>query len=503
MIRLSRAWDDRALPNDTPFGPSDCLLSEAAEGDRSRDAAAPLMRAGRGSDRRVLLLHPYPKRARATQPERVGFPVRLAPGQAPREGHPEDEAAAAALRRMNEVLARVQELEEALDDPAHVWARLREAWRRAEDESRPRMAEIVRQSREMPVLLRDLETRIRRVLRRALERVPLDRVQEMDRASMRWLVRQPGRTIAERAGSDQRILATVRKENFDTLENRVLRAYAGLAAAVAREWMDEHPKARDSDRYKSVERHRKRCSRLDRALKGMGVQVASPGLTPNYVLMEDRAYREVFRAWMKLVKRRQAEDDLWAWQAQTWTDFCVLAIALALDALEESELIAQSPMVWRGEAVQGRWFDQDRPLAVFWLRETGRIVELQSRPERPGTPLFLCRAHVALRIQDPSSQDLDRKVAVWTPHAMTRLDLPSTAAATCRRLDAIRPHCQVEVLRDGLVLTPAHEVPSTQHADGRTSRSTAIALDGSGVALAQGLAALQDFVRSDIYRDAL
>jgi len=434
----------------------------------SGDARVTLMSSGLGADRRSLLLHPYPKRSQAAHPPRAGFPVRLAPGQSPRDDHPEDVAATAALRRMNEVLARVQELEEALDDPAQVWPRLRTAWKLAADESRPRMAEIVRQSRELPKLLRDLEMRIRRVLRRARERVPLDRVQEMDRASMRWLVRQPGRTVAERAGADQRILATVRKEEYDTLENRVLRAYAMLAAMVAREWMDEHPRAKASDRYRFVERHRRLCIRIDRDLEALGVQIATPGLTPNYVLMEDRAYREVFRAWMKLVKRRQAEDDLWAWQAQTWTDFCILAIALALDALEESELVAQSPMIWRGEAVQGRWFGQDRPLAVFWLRETGRIVELQARPEAPGTPLFLSRAHVALRIQDPDSRDMDRKVAVWTPHAMQRLDLPEAAAATSRRLDEIRTRSTNEVLRDGLVLTPAHGDHAVEHAVGRS-----------------------------------
>ena len=81
------------------------------------------------------------------------------------------------------------------------------------------MAEIVRQARRMQPVLHDLERRIRRVLRRHRELTPLDRVQEMDRASMVWLSRQPGRSIAERAGASQRILATGRRENFDTLDH--------------------------------------------------------------------------------------------------------------------------------------------------------------------------------------------------------------------------------------------------------------------------------------------
>ena len=55
---------------------------------------------------------------------------------------------------MNEVLARIQELEEALEDPDMMWERLREAWKRAEDEADPRMAEIVRQARRMLPVLR-------------------------------------------------------------------------------------------------------------------------------------------------------------------------------------------------------------------------------------------------------------------------------------------------------------------------------------------------------------
>lgn len=181
----------------------------------------------RGSEFGTVLF-PYPKREEAVRPARKRFPVR------PRSGHDpvtqEEEKGAEALRHMNEVLARIQELETSLEDPSDTWGRLRDAWKRAEDEAEPKMAEIVRQARGMLPVLRGLEKRIRRVLRRHRELTPLDRVQEMDRASMVWLSRQPGRSIAERAGSSQRILATVRRENFDTLENRVLHAYTRLAA---------------------------------------------------------------------------------------------------------------------------------------------------------------------------------------------------------------------------------------------------------------------------------
>ena len=190
--------------------------------------------------------------------------------------------------RNRAVLARIQEFEEALDDPSDTWGRLRAAWKRAEDEADPRMAEIVRQAKNLQPVLRDLVARIRRVLRRHRELTPLDRVQEMDRASMIWLSRQPGRNVAERAGSAQRILATVRKENFDTLENRVLHAYCCLARDTAREWMREHPRASESRRYREVDAFRKTCANMALLLTDLDVAVAHAGITPNYVLMQKR-----------------------------------------------------------------------------------------------------------------------------------------------------------------------------------------------------------------------
>ncbi len=156
-----------------------------------------VMRGETNGEPRFLVQHPYPPRGSARSPDRKGFLPR------PRKGKEaeSDPAALNALVRMNEVTARVKELGEALDEPTALWPRLRAAWDRAEHEEDPRMAEIVRQARAFTPVLKEFRERIRRVLRRHREPTPLDRVQEMDRASMRWLSRQPGRTTAERAGA--------------------------------------------------------------------------------------------------------------------------------------------------------------------------------------------------------------------------------------------------------------------------------------------------------------
>ena len=218
--------------------------------------------------------------------------------------------------------------------------------------------------------------------------------------------------------------------------------------------------------------------------------------------MQDRGYRLVHDRWIRLLRRDKAIDDLWAWQAQAWTDFAVLAIVLAIDELEESELVAQSPVVWHSEAVTGRWFEQDRPLAVFWLRETRRIVEVQARPEVPGLLLTLARAHVALRITDPDRSAIPRRVAVWTPHAMERLDIESALAESAALLEEIQRVSQREVMRNGLIVTPAHRVAEARALKRGSVRVDAVALGASGETLATGLAAIRDFARSEIYRGA-
>lgn len=497
MRRLSRPWSARSIPEERPFGADDCLIGIYERHSKDIPRHVVLMRGAVRGQERSLALFPYPKRGKDVRPDRAGFPVRPRRGQEPND---ESEIRGAdALRRMNEILARIQELEEALEEPGEVWSRLRAAWKRAESEEDPRMAEIVRQAREIRPTLKDLQMRIRRVLRRHRELTPLDRVREMDRASMVWLSRQPGSTVAERAGPEQRILATVRKENFDTLENRVLHAYARLAADAAREWMREHPRARESARYALVGSFRKTCRSLTAFLAELDISVAPAGVTPNYVLMQDAAYRRVHDGWVRLLMRKRALDDLWAWQAETWTDFAVLAVTLAIDELDEAELIAQSPIDWRAEAVTGRWFDQDRPIAVFWLRETGRIVEIHARPEHPGELLTAAQAHVALRITDPDRNKVPQRVPIWTPHAMNRVDLAEAAGEAAGLVDQLQMLATSEVLRHGLILTPAHGDPETLSAAGQRGRVTGIALGASGTALARGLEAVRAFVRGEFY----
>ncbi|MEA3642244.1 MAG: hypothetical protein VBE63_20220 [Lamprobacter sp.] len=449
-----------------------------------------------GQDRELRLL-PYPKSGHTQgPPPAIGLPARPKPGLEPRTD--EERVALAALQRMTTMMARVQEVEPSLDDPAHFWSRLAAAWRRAEDESDPRMAEIVRQAKTVQTRLRRLEGHLRRVLRRHRELIQLDRVQEMDRASMLWLARQPGGSVAERAGAEQRILSTTRREHFDTLENRVLHSYAILAANVAREWLREHDRARAHERYKLVDRYRRYCRRLARSLAEQGITRAEPGITPNYVLTEDPDYREVRRAWERLLRIERTTDDLWAWQAESWTDFCTLAVILGLERHTEARLLAQYPIVWKPEANRGRWFDHANPLAVFVIESSQRIVEIHSRPKALPTPQARLGAFLWLWIMDIKTSSAGLWLPIWTPHTFTRLNLEQDATEASRALLQTRTSTDHPAIGNALLLTQAHGDPETIVIEKGTIRLHAVALDASGNGLVEGLDAIFDFLTANV-----
>ncbi len=491
----SRPWDlDGQAAETARLGPADCFLGEGDRPARIRGADYSVLMA-RGD--RELRLYPYPPRGAGTWPCRiVNLPARPRIGTEPESE--EERRAVDALVRMHRVLARVDELEAALDDPANLWDRLRAAWTQAEQSRDPRMAEIVRQARELKPILSELEASLRRVLRRSREAVPLDRVQEMDRASMLWLVRQPGRSIAERAGSDQRVLAIVRQENFDTLENRVLHAYVRLAARHAAQWLREHSHAPENRRYRMVEAYRRQCRRLARRLAELGVGVARPDVPPNYVLLEVRAYRMVRTAWIRLLRHERAQDELWAWQAETWTDFCTLAITVSLAAIEGARLIAQSPIVWLDEAEQGRRFRADRPLAVFWLEAAGLVVEVQPRPRGVTALQFAARAPLWLRISSMGGNAIEQRVPIWTPHCFEPLDLERDTDEAARMIARLRQHSTIERIERGLILAPMHDEFVHLSATAGGCRVEGVTLGAEGDGLRKGMNAVAAFVNASV-----
>ena len=310
------------------------------------------------------------------------FPERPPSKHAPQT--PEEKAGHDLFLRAYSVWDRLRDVDSALADPAHLWEELRRRWT-VDDDSQPQMDIIVEHARRLARTIDELDRAPRRMLRRTHRQVPLSRVQELDRRAMTWLVRQPGTSLAERAGDRQSILAVAREENFDTLENRVLRAYGELAAFVADDYLARNHSKAKSRRAILVDNFGRRCKRLARDLSERGVRLAEPGVMPNFVLQQNPRYNQVWDAWGELLKRELVNDDLWRWQGRSWEEFCALAVMVALVGIPGAKLIASAPLTFMREQTRGRWLSHDNPLGAFYLERQGLVVDVRFDMERPGT----------------------------------------------------------------------------------------------------------------------
>jgi hypothetical protein len=219
----------------------------------------------------------------------------------------------------------------------------------------------------------------RKILRRERRLTPVGRVQQVDDACLVWLVRRPGRTAVEKAGPTQQILSVVRTEDYDTLENRVLRDFLRRCIGAADLYIREHKgHFEQSTRYRAVAILRDTCRRLLRDTPLAQVR-SLPGFPqPNYVLLHDRAYRELWGWYMRLVRRLKVTDDAWRWQRRLWSDFVRLSVACEIVHANggQREFSARMPFahdLWvREEQDAGCWLHpMDWPGPV-WLKTEGR-----------------------------------------------------------------------------------------------------------------------------------
>jgi hypothetical protein len=249
------------------------------------------------------------------------------------------------------------------------WQRLTNAWTKTKVRlSDPPLALIVRHSNDLPRLLAELGHHPRRILSRTRAMTPVDRVQQLDNSSVRWLSRRPGRIVYERADSRQRIRAVQRFEDLDTLENRVLRDLAIRSHVLAESYTAQYQALKKSRRWKQVDRYRRGCRRLARDLGDEKIGTLRPPTVPNYPLLQERRYRRVWRAHREIIKKLDEQDECWRWQHRLWADFCRLAVQVALRT--KFNIIAESPLNLAAEQRRGHWALVDAHSGSFLLKNT-------------------------------------------------------------------------------------------------------------------------------------
>ncbi len=205
----------------------------------------------------------------------------------------------------------------------------------AEDAKQPRKALIVDIAERMRGRLPHIVAALRRILYRERLLLPAGRVAETDTACLRWLVRQPGKTMAQKAAVNrQQLLGMARRESFDTLENKVLKDFLSRCTLEGRRYLKsevgENPGLRQSERAGTVRQYHYLCADLGRVPIFENVGSPPPVPRPNYVLQNDARYMEVWRHYVRLLKRDDDEDCLWDWQTRTWADVCRFLVCAAL-----------------------------------------------------------------------------------------------------------------------------------------------------------------------------
>jgi hypothetical protein len=159
-------------------------------------------------------------------------------------------------------------------------------------------------------------------------------------------------------------------------------------------------------------------------------------------------------------------------------------------------MIAQSPLIWREEAEMGRRLHHDRPLAVFWLRNSKLIVEVQARPEEPSKIQYAARACLWLKVSDLKGVAFERRVPVWTPHCFGMLSPKAEAEAAVSMMAQLKRVQTNEVMREGLILMPTHGDAISYEAKEKGCRVNAIALGAVGEPLGFARRKLADFVQT-------
>lgn len=161
----------------------------------------------------------------------------------------------------------------------------------------------------------------KRQLKRIRDQQRVQFVQEVDTHCLVDLARRPGSTLPEKAGPKQRVLAVIRKETTDLLENRVARHCCELLRRAAGRYLRAHRHIAGSARKAKVAALQKSCKRLPRnsAFSEVG-RLLSPCRQPNYVLLKNVQYGQIWQGYTKLVRNEELREALWRWPRRLWAD---------------------------------------------------------------------------------------------------------------------------------------------------------------------------------------
>lgn len=238
------------------------------------------------------------------------------------------------------------------------WGELIAALRRHAQTQSGALALIVQVADACREVLSQICDEPRRLLRRERRMTDLRTADQLDEACLRWLARQPGTTILDKAGTRQRILAVQRRHSYDTTENRVVRDFIERCRRGCDDYLrnNEHPS--ESPRVRVVGHFRRHIKRW-LATSPIG-QVPRPVGTPsaNYVLQFDDRYRQIWPWYERLRRQQEDEAEIGRWRHRVWAEHVLLLMAHAAVSAESTIAYGGRSYVWSRPRV-GRFIDAD------------------------------------------------------------------------------------------------------------------------------------------------
>jgi hypothetical protein len=202
----------------------------------------------------------------------------------------------------------------------------------------------------------------KRILQRRRAMEPIHRLKELDSTCVRWLTRQPGNSLAEKSGHRRTVLAVQRYESVDTLENRVVRDLLQRCVSLATGYLRQHGKKFPAHEWvRMTENFLKLCRRL-LALPSLQEVANLPSLPkPNYVLLHESRYKEVWRSYTEVIRQQRRRQQLWRWKHEVYAEMLVIAWMSSGSRLMVEKRLRPAAhrfdMRIRDTAMNGRHFD--------------------------------------------------------------------------------------------------------------------------------------------------
>ena len=125
---------------------------------------------------------------------------------------------------------------------------------------------------------------------------PAHKVRELDSAGISWLERRPGRTMREKMRNSRSILAVSRRMSLDTDENRLLKTFVRRCRDIAHLKLDGLSSEIDTsaeDRFLRTVAMLRKMPEMEEVREWSAPQ-------PNLVLISDRQYSQLWKAWIAL-----------------------------------------------------------------------------------------------------------------------------------------------------------------------------------------------------------